>query len=125
MPSKGGAVGVVVVVSAITTPCLGDSRKKNVKKVTSVIYNGFYVGTFPTPTPEVCVKKNTKNKPNNKRRTKRLSTKSKFAMMFEDRTVNSLVKNQKEKKQASLYKVVSHLNPVIVHLYPAFLMPAG
>ena len=100
MPKKGGSVAVVVVVSATTV------LKKNDDKVTSVIYNGFYVGSFPSPLTEVSKGKN-REKPTIKTRRKKQSTKSKYAMLFEDSTVNSLTMNQQEKKQASLYKVVT------------------
>ena len=98
-------MAVVVVVSATTV--LGDGGKKKNGKVTSVTYHGFYVGRFPS-LYEVSTGKNRKT---NTKRRKKQSTKSKYAMLFEDSTMSSLVMNQKEKKQVSLYKVVSHLNP--------------
>lgn len=95
-------VAVVVVVSATTVLGDGGKKKKN-RQVTSVTYHGFYVGRFPS------LGKNQKT--NTNKRCKKQSTKSKYAMLFEDSTMSSLVMNQKEKKQVSLYKVVSHLNP--------------
>ena len=85
---------------------LGDDGRK----ITSVTYSGFHVGTFPYP--EVKTGKQV-------RRLKNLSTERKYNMSFDDSTINNLVMNQKEKKQASLSVTV------IVRLYPVFLMPTG